>query len=184
MTKKKIGKEELRELIVGGITSIELNAKYDYSGIIDMSELLHDCTTLESIPKLDTSQVTNMNYMFYECTSLKEIPKLVTSKVETMCAMFNGCSSLNQIQNLDISKVKDASWMFADSPVIGYFTDWDKYMSKIDTSFMFHKHKVYENIESWNDFKNSNHFQESMNRAKLMKRVKKNMGMLSLLMDI
>ena len=40
MRMKSIDKEELRELIINGISTEELNENHDYSGITDMGELL------------------------------------------------------------------------------------------------------------------------------------------------
>jgi len=55
-------KEKLRDLILEGITSKELNSKYDYSSITDMS-----------VPSLDTSNCLSMKDMFRVCDNLSEI---------------------------------------------------------------------------------------------------------------
>ncbi len=110
--KQIINKKELRDLILNGITTKELNNKYDYSNITDMEEIFQYCKNLKSIPKLDTSNVTNMERMFYNCKNLKSIPLLDTSKVIDMNAMFNGCDNLESIPHLDTSKVTSMFFMF------------------------------------------------------------------------
>jgi len=100
----KIKKSELRDLILNGITTAELNSKYDYSGITDMSYMFSmfcDSSSLESVPLFDTSNVTNMNYMFCDCSSLKYVPAFNTSNVTTMKHMFANCTSLKDIDPYD-----------------------------------------------------------------------------------
>ena len=104
-------KEELKDLILDGISTEELNSKYDYSRITNMSGMFYDCKSLETIPLLDTSQVKYMNSMFSGCKSLREIPFLDTSNVTNMNAMFSGCESLETIDPdlfplYDFSEVK------------------------------------------------------------------------------
>jgi len=66
---KKINKEELRDLILDGISTEELNSKYDYSDILDMSEMFKNCVSLKSVPLFDTKNVTDMSAMFENCES-------------------------------------------------------------------------------------------------------------------
>jgi len=89
----KCSKTQLRDLIVDNITTDELNSKYDYSQVTDMSYMLAGCTSLTTIPELDTSNATNMNYMLSGCTSLTTIPELDTSNATTK-HMLAGCTSL------------------------------------------------------------------------------------------
>ena len=105
-------KNELRDLILDGITSEELNSKYDYSSITDMSYMFSDCESLKTIPLIDTSNVRNMKYMFSVWHSLETIPLLDTSKVTNMIGMFYRCESLETIPLLDTSKVTCMSYMF------------------------------------------------------------------------
>jgi len=59
----KINKAELRDLILDGISSKELNSKYDYSAITDMSYMFNTCSSLKTVPLFDTSNVTDMQLM-------------------------------------------------------------------------------------------------------------------------
>ena len=90
----KTDKNKLKELVLDGISTEELNSKYDYSQVTDMSRMFSGCSELKTIPDLCTSQVTNMHYMFSGCSELKTIPDLCTSQVTDMSYMFNGCSEL------------------------------------------------------------------------------------------
>ena len=103
---KKIDRQELIDLILGGITEEELKA-YDYSNVLDMSHMFYWCDSLISIPYLDTSNVTNMSCMFYSCKSLISIPELNTSKVVNMNFMLAECFSLTSIPELYISNTTD-----------------------------------------------------------------------------
>ena len=47
--KIKISKVELKQLILQGISSKELNFKYDYSDITNMSGMFSGCSSLEYI---------------------------------------------------------------------------------------------------------------------------------------
>ena len=60
MIKIEITKYQLRDLILEGISTEELNSKYDYSSISDMTYMFADCKSLKTIPLLDTSNVINM----------------------------------------------------------------------------------------------------------------------------
>ena len=95
--KTKINIKQLRDLVLNGISSEELNSRYDYSHITDMGHMFYGSSSLETIPKLDTSNVINMNSMFYNCSSLESIPELDTRNVIDMRSMFNGCSNLKDI---------------------------------------------------------------------------------------
>jgi len=46
--KQVISKNELRELILAGASTTELNDNYDYSGITDMSQMFENSSTLKS----------------------------------------------------------------------------------------------------------------------------------------
>ena len=52
-------KEQLRDLILNGISQEELDNNYDYSKITDMSNMFFNCTSLKEIPLLNTSKVIN-----------------------------------------------------------------------------------------------------------------------------
>ena len=108
---KVSNKEELRDLILKGITTEELKA-FDYSHITDMSWMFGDCHSLKTIPELNTSNVYYMNSMFGNCKLLEIIPELDTSNVTDMGLMFSNCSSLTSIPDLDTSNVTDMSYMF------------------------------------------------------------------------
>ncbi|MDD2505287.1 MAG: BspA family leucine-rich repeat surface protein [Bacilli bacterium] len=109
---KKIDKQQLRDLILNGISSEELNSKYDYSKIIDMSQMFKNCTNLKTVPLFDTSKVTAMSCMFENCTNLKTVPLFNTSNVINMSHIFYSCASLKEIPLLDISKVNYINSMF------------------------------------------------------------------------
>jgi len=105
--KVKVGKMELRDLILDGISTEELHLKYDYSNITDMSCMFYNCTSLKEIPELNTENVTDMHRMFDRCTSLKEIPELNTENVTNMSCMFYDCPSLIKIPGLNTEHVTD-----------------------------------------------------------------------------
>ena len=105
-------KHKLRDLILDGITTEELDSKYDYSSITNMSYMFFGCKLLNTIPLLNTSNVTNMRYMFYGCHSLKTIHLIDTSNVTNMIGMFENCRSLETIPLLDTSNVTNMKYMF------------------------------------------------------------------------
>ena len=105
-------KHKLRDLILDGITTEELDSKYDYSSITNMSYMFFGCKLLNTIPLLNTSNVTNMRYMFSGCKSLETIPLMNTSNVTKMGRMFRNCESLETIPLLDTSKVTNMHNMF------------------------------------------------------------------------
>ena len=105
-------KYELRDLILDGITTEELNSKYDYSSITNMSYMFNACKSLKTIPLIDTSNVTNMKYMFSFCHSLETIPLIDTSNVTNMIGMFENCKSLETIPLIDTSNVTSMNGMF------------------------------------------------------------------------
>ena len=94
---EKISKEELKQLILDGISSEELKSRYVYSDVTDMSYMFYDCSGLVSVPELDTSNVTDMSYMFYGCSKLESVPELDTSNVTSMSWMFYGCKKLKNV---------------------------------------------------------------------------------------
>jgi len=108
----KINKHELRELILDGISTEELNSKYDYSHITNMSYMFEDCVSLKSVPLFDTSNVIDMQCMFINCASLKTVPLFDTSNVTNMYSMFYNCTSLKSVPELDTSRVTDMYCMF------------------------------------------------------------------------
>ena len=110
---KLYNKYDLRDLILKGITSEELNAKYDYSGITDMRDLFFGCKVLHEIPMINTENVTNMFRMF-SGSSITTIPMLNTENVTNTSEMFADCMSLLTIPMLNTSKVSDMSWMFGN----------------------------------------------------------------------
>jgi hypothetical protein len=92
-------KFKLSKIIKNGISTEQLNKRYDYSSITDMSELLEHAGNLKYVPWMDTSNVTCMDYMFYMCESLIEIPNLDTSKCGQggLINIFYGCFALEKI---------------------------------------------------------------------------------------
>ena len=108
---KKINKEQLKQLIIDGITTQELK-EFDYSHITNMIFMFEGCKSLTSIPHLNTSNVISMSYMFEGCKSLVSIPELDTSNVLDMSGMFYDCHSLNSIPHLDTSNVTDIAHIF------------------------------------------------------------------------
>ena len=70
---KKISKEELKQLILDGISSEELKSRYVYSDVTDMSRMFCGCSSLKSVTELDTSNVTDMSFMFFDCSKLESI---------------------------------------------------------------------------------------------------------------
>ena len=103
---KVVNKEQLKELILNGITTEELK-DYDYSSVTGMNNMFENCTLVYTIPCLDTSNVTDMSSMFENCSSLVSIPYMNTSNVTDMSYMFAGCYSLVSIPELNISNVID-----------------------------------------------------------------------------
>jgi hypothetical protein len=128
--KKVINKKELKDLILDGITSEELNSLYDYSGITDFSYTFANCKSLESIPKLDTSNGVNFSYMFSKCKSLKSIPKLNTSSGTHFSYMFSNCTSLESIPKLDTSNGVNFSYMFANCKSLKVIPELDTRKSR------------------------------------------------------
>jgi surface protein len=102
---EKIDREYLRELIMGGISSDELNSNYDYSHIRNMNYLLTNIHHIKTIPFLKTENVTTMMSMFQNCTKLEEIPLIDTSNVRCMSYMFYNCSNLRYIPNLSTASL-------------------------------------------------------------------------------
>jgi len=90
----KINKQQLRELIVSGITSHDLNARYDYSSITDMSYLLAGCKEVTSVPLFDTSNVKVLDRAFMDCENLVHIPDFDLSNGISIFQVFYGCKSL------------------------------------------------------------------------------------------
>ena len=88
--KTKIDKEKLKDLVLKGISSSELDTKYDYSHITDMRYMFYNCSSLESVPELDTSNVTDMSYMFSSCSNLKDIDlyKYLSSNIKSIDSKF------------------------------------------------------------------------------------------------
>ena len=85
---------------------------FDFSNVIDMSNMFNSCESLTTIPQLDTSKVTNMSSMFGYCISLQSIPLINTSNVTNMKRMFDSCESLTTIPQLDTSKATNMNNMF------------------------------------------------------------------------
>jgi len=106
----KVNKVQLRNLIRDGISTEELNSRYDYSHIIDMSYLCEDLDSIVSVPFLDTKNVIDMRLMFSGCTSLKSIPTFDTSRVYNMDDMLKGCTSLKSIPTFDASNVTEIEY--------------------------------------------------------------------------
>ena len=96
----------------GGSTFTELPLNWDFSNVIDMSNMFYNCSSLTSIPSIDFSSVTNASYMFSKCSSLISIPQLDTSKVTNMSNMFSDCTKLTNIPPIDTSNVTNMSSMF------------------------------------------------------------------------
>ena len=133
---KIIDKEELKQLVLDGITTKDLNDNYDYSHIGDMNKIFKNCKSLVTIPELDTKNVTDMSGMFIGCTSLTKIPYLEVKKVKSMYSMFNGCEVLNEIPYLETENVKDMSFMFSGCKKITTIPELETENVK-DMSFMF-----------------------------------------------
>jgi len=69
----KINKPVLRDLIIKGISTEELNSNFDYSSVTDMSRMFYSCSSLESVPLFCTSKVKYMFHLFNNCSKLKYI---------------------------------------------------------------------------------------------------------------
>jgi len=110
--KPKITKSKFKKLILGGISTEELNSKYDYSHITDMTSLFRNCKSLESVPLFDTSNVTSMKSMFRNCQLLDTVPLFDTSNVTDMSYMFDSCLTLSTVPKFDTSKVTDMKYTF------------------------------------------------------------------------
>ncbi len=91
------------------LTSVSL---FDTSSVTYMKEMLYKCTSLISVPLFNTSNVTDISFMLYECTSLKSVPLFDTSKVTNMASMLRNCTSLASVPLFDTSKVATMSNMF------------------------------------------------------------------------
>jgi len=105
-------KKELRDLILNGISSDELNENYDYSSITDMSYMFEERSPLIEVPLFDTSNVTTMSYMFNYCSSLVKVPLFDTSTAVNMNGTFNYCPSLVKIPLFETSSATDMIRMF------------------------------------------------------------------------
>jgi len=132
-------------LILNGITSEELNTKYDYSGT-NMNFMFHMCTSLKSIPLFDTSNVKSMCHMFDGCTSLKSIPLFDTSNVTDMNGMFNSCESLEIVPLLCTSNVTNMSCMFCGCTSL-------KHVPSFNTRFVNNMTSMFERCSSLHDIK-------------------------------
>jgi len=113
MTQLISTKEELRDLILDGITTEdELNEKYDYSSITDLSYMFSGCSSLIEVPLFNTANVTNTRCMLDCCSSLIKVPLFDTSNVTNMSYMFNGCKSLIDVPSINTVNVTNMSYMF------------------------------------------------------------------------
>jgi len=110
--KRRITKTKLKKLVLSGISTSELNSKYDYSSITNMTGLFRG-TKLKSFPMLLTSNVTDMRSMFRDCAVL-ELPLFDTSNVTEMGHMFDGCFLLESVPRLDTSSCISTRCMFRD----------------------------------------------------------------------
>lgn len=84
-------------MILLGISSVELNAEYDYSEITDMAFMFYGCHSLVKFPNIDTSNIITMKRMFSGCSELKYVPDLNTENVSDFEAIFWGCPSLERV---------------------------------------------------------------------------------------
>jgi len=108
----KIDEVTLRQLILKGISTEELDSTYDYSGITDTSHMFSDCESLVTVPLFDTSNVTDTSYMFNNCSSLETVPLFDTSNVVDMRWILDGCLALKDVnpynfQDYDFSKLNN-----------------------------------------------------------------------------
>ena len=76
-------KEQLRNLILNGISQDDLDNNYDYSQITDMSYMFQGCKSLERIEflQINTKNVKTMDEMFLNCINLEYVAPLETYNV-------------------------------------------------------------------------------------------------------
>ena len=86
-------------------TSLTYVPLFDTSNVTYMKEMLYNCSALTSVPSFDTSSVTDISFMLYNCTSLTSVPLFNTSKVTNMASMLRNCELLTSIPLFDTSKV-------------------------------------------------------------------------------
>ena len=87
---------------------------FDFSNVVDMSNMFYSCSNLQTIPLMDTSKVTNMNGTFAYCLSLQAISLIDTSNVTNMGGMFQNCKILQTIPSINTSNVTNMNTMFQD----------------------------------------------------------------------
>ena len=101
------------QYLLAGSTNVVEVLGANTTGIMDISGMFYNITSLTSVPLFDTSSVTNISYMFYNNTSLTSVPLFDTSSVTNMAQMFYGCTSLTSIPLFNTSKVTDMYFTFA-----------------------------------------------------------------------
>ena len=96
-----IGCSELKKIVKSGISSDDLNTRYDYSRVTDMSYLFAGENRLEEIPFLITSNVRNMSGMFFDCHSLLSVGRMDVSNVIATDHIFHNCFCLGEFNPYD-----------------------------------------------------------------------------------
>ena len=135
------------------VTSIDLS-NMDTSGVINMSNMFSDNTSLTNITfgdNFNTANVINMSGMFKNCTILKtiDLSSFDTSNVTTMLYMFYNCSSLTSLDlsSFNTSNVErmDAMFYNCSSLISLDLSNFDT--SKItDMTYMFNRCKSLTSI--------------------------------------
>jgi len=78
-------------------------AALDFSGVTNLADCWHTCTSLTEFPEIDTSSVTTANDSWKSCSSLEEFPTLDLSSGTTFSNCWRSCSSLEEFPALDLS---------------------------------------------------------------------------------
>jgi hypothetical protein len=132
MKKIVIDADDLRLIIIKGISTEELNEKYDYSEVTDMSYMFSGCTSLETVPILNLKNVTDTQMMFCSCLSIKTI-EFTDDKnlLMTMHNMFFNCKKLQTVSSFNYINSPIASGgLFAncislENIDVYHFSHWD-----------------------------------------------------------
>lgn len=87
-------------------------SQLNISNAINLKEMFAGCYNLTTINSLDLSKAIYLSYMFYGCEKLTEISLLNTDNVTDFSHTFDGCVKLTTINSLVTSKASNVSYIF------------------------------------------------------------------------
>ena len=138
---------------------------FDFSNVINMSEMFYNCITLKSLPnisKWNISKVRNMSCMFKNCFLLESLPEGIsdwnTSNVTDMSYLFDNCKALKflpDISKWNTSKVTTITSIFSKCSALKKIPD----ISKWNTNNIEYMNKIFyecTSLESLPDIKRWN----------------------------